>query len=307
MHPTFPSLILAMVSSIPLMAGTVVITSVPDSEHGLEPLTSLDGIPLAEGTQVLVGAFPSLSDDQVLDLASQGGLTQVSAAFVSFGDPCAIGQGVDGEVGGFEISVRDTDATSTAVDETVSLLLQTSGGEFLVARFDGNVFESETDTGLEPLLSLHLAEAKIIVGNRLGTAKFATSTAPAVGSFSTWLAGFSSITDPSMKLPGADPDFDSRSNFLEYATGGNPESGGDQQPCRIQPDGEGGMWVHFNRVPGLGSIDYSLETSDSIADSWLETDGLVEPDPEIPAIMRLHLSPPFEAPNFFRLKVESAP
>jgi hypothetical protein len=307
MHSIFYSTFLSYAATLSLMAGTVLITSVPDSEHRLESLTSLDGISLAGDTQVLVGAFPGLSDDQVLDLASQGGLAQISSTFVSFGDPCAIGQGVDGEVGGFEISVRDTDATSTAVDEIVSLLIQTPGGEFLVARFDGNVFESETDTGLEPLLSLHLAEAKIIVGNRLGTAKFATSTAPAVGSFSTWLAGFSSITDPSMKLPGADPDFDSRSNFLEYATGGNPESGEDQQPCRIQPDGEGGMWVHFNRVPGLGSIDYSLETSDSIADSWLETEGSVEPDPEIPATMRLHLLPPFEAPNFFRLKVESAP
>ena len=71
MHSIVSSLFLVGVASLPLMAGTVVITSVADPEHELEPLISFGGLPLAEGTQVLVGAFPGLSDEQVLDLASQ--------------------------------------------------------------------------------------------------------------------------------------------------------------------------------------------------------------------------------------------
>jgi hypothetical protein len=294
------------IASLPLMAGTVVITSVPDEVHGLEPLTSLAGVPLAEGTGVWVGAFPGLSDNQLLDLASQGGLPQVTAAFVAFGDPRAIGQGVDGEAGEFEISVRDF-GPATWVGETVSLLIQAADGEFLVARFEGTVFEVETDTGLEPLLSLHLADAKLVVGNRHGAAKLATSSAPAVGSYDTWLATFATITDPALKLPDADADSDGRSNFLEYATDGNPAVSGDPPPCGISSDDEGGLWVHFNRVPGLGSIRYSLESSGDLSEAWLETDGDIEPDPESPDIMRLRLAPPLSTNGFFRLKVAPAP
>ena len=84
MHSIFYSTFLSYAATLSLMAGTVLITSVPDSEHRLESLTSLDGISLAEDTQVFVGAFPGLSDDQVLDLASQGGLAQISSAFVPY-------------------------------------------------------------------------------------------------------------------------------------------------------------------------------------------------------------------------------
>ena len=306
MRPIPSSFFLVCVSSLPLVAGTVVITSVPDSGHGLEPLTSLDGVPLAEGTQVLVGAFPGLGDDQILDFASQGGLAQVSAAFVSFGEPCAIGQGVNGAAGGFEIAVRDS-APALWVGETVSLLIQSSGGEFLVARFEGMVFEAESETGLEPFLSLHLADAKIVVGSQLGSGKFATSIAPPVGSFGTWLAGFPTITDPAMMAPDADADGDGRSNFLEYVTGGNPASGNEPQPCGILDDGEGGLWVRFSRVPGLGSIRYTLESSEAMAGAWLETSGTIEPDPESVENLRLHLAPPFSSARFFRLKVKSVP
>ena len=73
-----------LLSTLPLMAGTVMITSVPDTEHGLDPLTSLAGVPLTAGTQVQVGMFAGLSDDQILDLAAQGGYAQISGAFTPF-------------------------------------------------------------------------------------------------------------------------------------------------------------------------------------------------------------------------------
>ena len=286
-----------------------MITSVPDEEHGMQPLTSLAGIPLATGTQVLVGAFPGLSDSQILDIASQGGLLQVSAAFESFGSPCLIGQGVDGAAGGFEIAVKDSGAASTWIGETVSLMIQTASGEFLVARFPDKVFEVETETGLEPLLSLHLADARLVVGSRMGDVQLATSPAPPIGSFNTWMAGFPIITDPTLKFPSADADSDGRSNFLEYATGGDPAAPGDPSPCSLQPNPEGGFWVRFSRVPGIGSIRYKLETSEDMDAPWLAAEGNIEPDPENPASMQLHLSAPLPSSSFFRLnvKVDSTP
>lgn len=294
-------------ASCQLLAGTVVITTVADEQHAMEPLTSLAGIPLAAGTQVHVGAFPGLSDAQLLDLASQGGLVQLSGAFVSFGSPCVIGQGVDGAAGGFEIAVRDSGAASPWLGEAVSLMIHTASGEFLVARFEGKVFEAESETGLEPLDSLHLADARLIVGSRVGNAQLATSIAPSVGSFGNWLAGFPTITDPTSKLPSADADSDGRSNFLEYATGGDPSSAGDPSPCSLLPAAEGGFWLRFSRVPGLGAIRYTLESSADIRSPWREAEGNIEPDPESPALMRLHLPAPLSESGFFRLNVGSTP
>lgn len=289
--------------SLPLAAGTVVVTSVPDETHSLPPLTSLDGIPLAQGTTVRVGAFLSLTDDQVLDLASQG-LGQVAAAFAPFGDSCAIGQGVNGATGGFEIAVKDSTSAAAWAGQTVSLLIQTAGGELLVARFPGKTFEAESETGLEPLLCLHLADAKVIVGEQHGENPLATSTAPSVGSFETWMASHGSITDPLLKSPDADADSDGRSNFLEYATGGDPASPDDPAACAITPDPEGGFWVRFNRVTGLGTVRYDLQASGNMTGSWTTAEGTLQPDPENTDTLRLRLAPPLQPALFFRLNVE---
>lgn len=287
-----------------LPAETVVITTVADAQHPLAPLTTLAGVALGGDTQIRLGAFPGLSDDELLDLASQGGLAQVSATMVPFGAACTIGQGVDGAAGGFEISVRQPDPGACS-GQTISLLIQSPPGEFIVARFSGKAFEAPTDTGLEPLVSLHLSDAKIIVGSRFGSGNLATGTAPAVGSFESWLAGFPSITDPLLKLPGADADSDGWSNLLEYATGGNPAVAGGTPPCSILTDGEGGMWLRFKHVPGLGSIRYELQTSDALATPWAASAFPVEPDPGTPGFMRAHVASPLSANGFFRLSVES--
>lgn len=290
-------------SCLPLSAETVIITTVPDETRPMEPLTSLGGIPLDETAQVRVGAFSGMSDDELLDLAADGGLTEVSAAFSPFGATASIGQGVDGEAGGFEISIRDTGAASLA-GEVISLLLETQGGEFLIARFHGIFFQAQTETGLEPFHSLHLADADLITGSRIGSSKLSTSPAPEVGSYTTWLAGFASITNAALKLPGADADGDGRSNFLEYATGGNPASSGDAAACEILPDGAGGMWVRFRRVPGLGSVRYTPQFSPDLQSPWSEITQPVEPDPGNAAILRLQLAPPMTPAGFFRLLVE---
>jgi hypothetical protein len=244
-----------------------------------------------------------MSDDALLDLATAGGLAQVSTAFSPFGATASIGQGVAGAAGGFEISIRDTGSASLD-GEVISLLLQTQSGEFLIARFHGSLFQAQTDTGLEPFHSLHLADADLITGNRMGAFKFSTSPAPVVGSFTAWLAGFPSITDPALKLHEADADGDGRSNYLEYATGGDPSSAGDPPACEILPDGAGGMWVRFRRVPGLGTVRYTPQFSLDLQSPWLETDQTLQPDPGNAEILRLQLTPPMAPARFFRLLVE---
>lgn len=304
MKPSVNFLPCFLALTAPLAAETVVITSVADEQHPIAPLTTLAGVALGEDTQIRIGAFPGLSDDALLDLASQGGLALVSATMVPFGDACMIGQGVDGAAGGFEISVRHPDP-GACTGQTISLLIQSPPGEFIVARFSGRAFEAPTDTGLEPLDSLHLSDAKIIVGSRFGSGKLAASTAPAVGSFESWLAGFPSITDPLLKLPGADADADGWSNLLEYATGGNPAVAGGTPPCSILTDGEGGMWLRFKHVAGLGTIRYELQTSDALSTPWAASTLPVEAEPESPGFMRAHLASPLSANGFFRLSVES--
>jgi len=290
-------------SSLPLSAETVIITTVPDENRPMEPLTSLGGIPLNQTAQVRIGAFPDMSDDEILDLTSLGGLPAVSQSFSPFGASASIGQGVDGAVGSFEISIRDIGAASLD-GEVISMLLQTQNGEFLIARFTDRLFQPQTATGLEPLQSLHLANAKLITGNRVGPSKLSTAPAPVVGSYTTWLAGFPSITNPALKLPQADADGDGRSNFLEYATGGNPTASGDAPACDILPDGTGGMWVRFHRLPGLGSVRYRPQFSVGLQSPWLETTLPVAPDPTNAAVLRLRLAPPLAPARFFRLLVE---
>jgi hypothetical protein len=290
-------------SYLPLSAEIVIITSVPEETRPIAPLTSLGGIPLDGTAQVRVGAFPGVVDDALLDLAATAGLSGVSGAFSPFGATASIGQGVGGAAGGFEISIRDTTSSSLA-GEVISLLIQTQNGEFLVARFSGRLFQLQTATGLEPLHSLHLADAHLIAGNRVGSARFSTSPAPAVASFTTWIAGFPTITNPALKLPEADADGDGRSNFLEYATGGNPSVAGDAAACKFQREGDGSMWVQFYRMPGLGSVRYTPQFSADLQSPWLETTLPAEPDPGNAAILRLPLTLPLAPAGFFRLAVE---
>jgi hypothetical protein len=297
----------------PLVAGTVVLTSLPDDDHPLGPLTSLAGLPLGAGTTIRVGAFPGMSDDALLDAAATGGFAAVSLSFLPFGDPRTIGEGAAGAAGAFEVALKQATAGSPLVGEEVALLVEKNGGqEFLVARFIGQLFEADSDTGLEPLLSLHLADARIIVGNRYAGPHFATSPAPERGSYTSWIAGFSNISDPAMKLPEADADGDGRSNFLEYVTAGNPDSGADAVPCRIDRDPSGDFWIRFSRSVGIGNATHGIETSADLATPWQWLPGVPEPDPEPPVAssldwMRIRVPAPLPAKAFFRLQSTETP
>ena len=290
-------------------AGTVVITSLPDEDHPLQPLGTLDGTALSGASEIQVGAFPGMDADELLDAAASGGFAGLSAAFVSFGDSYGMGDGALGENGSFEISVRQKleASGSPLAGEEISLLIK-QGNEFLVARFPSQLFEADPETGLEPLKALHLADSKLIVGNRYGSTKLVTSPPPTKGSFNTWIEGFQGITDPALKLRDADADGDGRSNFLEYATGGDPASPTDPAPCQIFADGDS-RWVKFCREAGVGTIDYTVKFSASLSASWSTMDGDFEPDPDPPVAgdlnwMRLRVSPTADPHRFFRLEVK---
>jgi hypothetical protein len=295
-----------VVSCGPLLAGTVVVTTLPDETHPLAPLTSLAGVPLATGTSVKIGAFPGLDDDEILDASASGGLTAVSAAFVAFGDACSIGEGVAGAPGSFEIAVKEPLSGAPWVGEEVSLLIEANDGQFLVARFKGQTFQADPDTGLESLLSLHLADAAVVVGNRYGANRMAASTAPAYGSFESWIGSFPAITGPELRLAGADADGDGRSNFLEYATGGNPASSGDPAPCQVVADEGGDLWVRFSRAAGIGNVRHVVETSPDLVTTWQGLTATPEPDPHPPVTgsldwMRVRVPQPLTGKGFFRL------
>ena len=159
-HPLFAVLLAASVAS-PLMAGTILITSLPDTTRPMAPLASLDGVALAPGSEVRIGAFPGMTDEAILSTARQSGFSGIETAFVTFGSAQAIGDGADGQAGTFEIAVRQTVAANSALagDEISILVRKGTGQEFLAARFKGRTFIVVPVTGLEPLLSLHVAEA----------------------------------------------------------------------------------------------------------------------------------------------------
>jgi hypothetical protein len=128
----------------------------------------------------------------------------ISQAFSPFGNAVSIGQGVDGTTGAVSLD-----------GEVISLLVRTQSGEFLIACFNGQFFELHTETGLESLHSLHLADADQITGSRVGSSKLSISP-------------------------------------------------GDAPACDILTDGSGGLWVRFRRLPGLGSVQSSDCTSNSL-------------------------------------------
>jgi hypothetical protein len=293
------------------MAGTVMVTNFPDEAHPLPPLTSLGHIPLGVESEVLLGAFPGRDDDDLLDKAKEG-YEALLAEFVRFGAVRTMRQGSRREDGRFEIAERQViPETGSALEgEEIFLLIhREEQNEFIVARFPGQTFQADTETGLEQELSLHLADAKVIVGHRAGSTLLATSPAPAVGSFATWIGGFPGITDEALRLTDADPDQDGQTNFLEYATGGDPSVPSQQGRCRLIEE-YGSLWILFPRFVGLGTIDYQIESSADLNSSWekysldeLEWDSFPL-DAEGPVLMRLRVQESPLSSQFFRLRVE---
>lgn len=302
---------LSLVLPATAMAGTVMVTNFPDEAHPLPPLTSLGHLPLGVESQVLLGAFPGMDDGDLLDKAKDG-YEALLAEFVRFGAVRAMREGSRREDGRFEIAERQVIPETGSVlegEEIFLLIHREDQDEFIVARFPGQTFQADTETGLEQELSLHLADAKVIVGHRAGSTLLATSPAPAVGSFSTWIGGFPGITDEGSRLPDADPDQDGQTNFLEYATGGDPSVPSQQGHCQLIEE-YGSRWILFPRLVGLGTLDYQIESSPSLKSSWekysldeLEWDSSPF-DAEAPVLMRLRVQESHLSSQFFRLRVE---
>lgn len=307
------SLFLSVFLTKSLWAGTVVVTSIPDDTHPIQPLPSIDGIPLSGDVTIRVGTFSGMGHEALLDTAAAGGYAQIAAALIPFGGENSLGDGAANTPGRFEIAVhQDTsDPTSALIGETISLLITRGlGEEFLVVNFPDITFQPEDATGLDPLQVLHFANAEVVIGNRDGTTKVSTSSAPTSGSFASWIGRFADLTDPADMLPDADPDHDGPSNLLEYATGGNPESGDDVLPLLLEMSEEGSMWVKFPREPGLGVVTFSVESSAALATSWdlIDEAPKSDPNPPVPGSLiwqRIPVPPSGDPQRFFRLSVKS--
>lgn len=117
------------------------------------------------------------------------------------------------------------------------------------------------------------------------------------------------LSDPAISGPGADPDRDGWSNFLEFALGSIPTDLLDA-PAAIETsietiDGERYLVLRYTRQPGERAVDFSAEISDNL-DAWngggvalsMET---VHPDGSITAGFR-HPLPIDGNDRYLRLK-----
>ncbi|WP_367872583.1 hypothetical protein [Luteolibacter sp. Populi] len=300
-----PLLVLAGIAS--LEAGTLVVTALPGDEAVPQLLRTLGGQPLGATATVQLGAFPGLSDDQVLDLAT-GGYAALTASWLPFGEEHPMGTGADDQSGSFEIAARQDipEAGPSPAGQEISIIIR-SGAEFLVARFKGKTFAADTETGLEQVAVLQLRDAKIIVGNRLGPQTIATAVTPAVGSYGSWIAAYTTaITDEALRQPQADADGDGLSNFFEYATGGDPASGTDASVCRISGDGSGHPWLSFRCQPGLGGTVPSLRSSPDLQE-WSDFAANLEWDTSPPAAgswLRARIPGAMDPGWYFRLELD---
>lgn len=295
-----------------LSAHTIVISSLPDPDRPLKPLSFSNGLPLGVGTEIRIGAFPNCTSDELIDAAAEGGLSQILEAFVQFGETATIGTGTDATPGSFEIVARETtsDPASAWNEQAISIILNSaSTGEFLVAKYPTSLFVIDSPTGIETLTSLHFSDSQLILGQDLGPFSFTSSRPPGRPSFGTWIEQYTTITDPDLRTLNADPDGDGRSNFLEYVTGGNPTQMNDFSPAQIVLDLENQAWFRVSILAGIGLNRFQVESATSMNGSWLPIDASFSIDPSPPSPdesliwMRYPVAADQPVSEFFRLKV----
>ena len=88
--------VLSLLGCLQLQAGNILVTNYNEDSGAQLPISLLSGAPLLKGGSVQIGTW--ISDPTVLiaGLGSPAGRDALLAAFVTFGEPNAIGNDVDG-------------------------------------------------------------------------------------------------------------------------------------------------------------------------------------------------------------------
>lgn len=122
---------------------------------------------------------------------------------------------------------------------------------------------------------------------------------------------FGSITNP-VAIPGADPDFDTRDNLLEYALGGNPTNANDAGilPTIGNTDRSVFEYIHRRRTDRVSrGLDYIVERNTNLISGTWTTNG-VSISGTAPAETGIEtvtneISTSTEPEQFIRLKIQS--
>ncbi|WP_396258312.1 hypothetical protein [Haloferula sp. A504] len=199
------------------MAADLILSNLGE-DFGPASLFEASGMPLDEGDLIQIVIFPGLNSSEIEQLAEEG-VESVMAASAPLGST-AVGVGATGNNGGFESVVQTPAGTEVA---GLHLLIfnapqAADADEFSLLRLPGVVPEDEVG-GFEGFYTRHLGEASVVFG---GESEGGFSTLPATvrSDFEYWIAHEMPEGTPAADLlETADPDFDGRSNLLEYGTG----------------------------------------------------------------------------------------
>lgn len=181
-------------------------------------LFDASGSPLESGGLIQVVVFPGLDSNAVGQLV-QNGIDGVLAASTLLGST-AVGVGTTGDSGGFEVVVQ---TPASAEMDGLHLLIfnapsAAESDQFALLRLPGTVPEDEIG-GFDGFYARHLGEAALVFGGQQ-EGGFSTLPATVAPTFDTWISLELPEGSPAEDLlETADPDFDGRSNLLEYGTG----------------------------------------------------------------------------------------
>ena len=274
-----------MLAGVGTAAGSTIITSnLSGGAVESAMVCASTGDPLPGGSRGLLGAFPGMTDEQIVNLLNSAGRYALLGSFLQIGEPFAVGQGSAGEGGYFEVSAHESlsavGGMSEARGEAPFIILFNApefwnATEILVLKLADVAFPTDPDIGLETYLAVHLRGAEAVVGTRDAVGFLASKFPPGeTVAFADWIIARLGAGAPAANLlPLADPDQDGLTNLAEFGMGldpGKAEMIGDL-PTPSITDGDTLEFVFEYRTNAVGLV-VTVERSDTLNGPWTVTD-----------------------------------